>query len=89
MNAGLDDAQLADFDQNVRRHLQFLPGEDSVNPREAKRLVNTYTLQLKMLSRRLGDRLNPNVVLALQCMSFRPDWPDLCDHLAADPQLFQ
>lgn len=88
-NAGLAGAQRDDFDQNVRRHLRFLPGEDSVNPREVKRLINTYVLQLKMLSPRHGDQLDPNVVLALQCMSFRPDWRDLYDHLAADPLLFQ
>jgi KAP family P-loop domain len=88
-NADLVDAQLQDFNQNVRRHLEFLPGEDSVNPREVKRLINTYILQLKMLSARLGGGLDPNIVLALQCLSFRPDWRDLYDHLAADPQLFQ
>jgi hypothetical protein len=59
MNAELGDAQLADFDQNVRRHLEFLPGENSVNPREVKRLVNTYTLQLKMLGTRLASQLDP------------------------------
>lgn len=80
--------QRNDFDLNVRRHLEFLPGEDSVNPREVKRLVNAYTLQLKMLNTRLG-MLDPNVVLALQNMSFRPDWNDLYEHLVADPDLFQ
>lgn len=88
-NAALEDVQLEDFNDNVRRHLQFLPGQDSVNPREVKRLINTYTLQLKMLSPRLGANLDPNIVLALQCMSFRPDWRELYDLLAADPQLFQ
>ncbi len=88
-NADLGDAQLMDFDLNLRRHLEFLPGEDSVNPREVKRLINSYILQLKMLSARLGPQLDPNVVLALQCMSFRPDWRELYEHLAADPQLFQ
>lgn len=88
-NADLAHAQQDDFDQNVRRHLQFPPGEDSVNPREVKRLINTYVLQLKMLSPRLREHLDPNIVLALQCLSFRPDWRDLYDHLAADPRLFQ
>lgn len=88
-NACLSDAQREDFDYNLRRHLEFLPGEDSVNPREVKRLINSYILQLKMLSARLGTQLNPDIVLALQCMSFRPDWRELYDQLAADPQLFQ
>jgi hypothetical protein len=80
--------QRNDFDVNVRRHLEFLPGEDSVNPREVKRLVNAYTLQLKMLSPRVGI-LDPDIVRALQNMSFRPDWTNLYEHLVADPDLFQ
>jgi hypothetical protein len=88
-NAGLEGEQLEDFQQNICRHLEFLPGEDPINPREIKRLINAYTLQLKMLSTRLGDRLDPNIVLALQVMSFRRDWRYLYDHLAADPPLFQ
>ena len=54
-----------------------------------KRLINTYVLQLKMLATRLGGALDPNVVLALQCLNFHPDWRKLYDLLAADPQLFQ
>jgi hypothetical protein len=80
--------QRTDFDVNVRRHLEFLPGEDSVNPREVKRLVNAYTLQLKMLSPRVGI-LDPDIVLALQNMYFRPDWTELYERLVADPDLFQ
>jgi KAP family P-loop domain len=87
-NADIPFEQRDDFDVNVRRHLEFLPGEDSINPREVKRLVNAYTLQLKMLSPRLGI-LDPDIVLALQNMSFRPDWADLYEHLVADPDLFQ
>jgi len=87
-NADIPLEQRNDFDVNVRRHLEFLPGEDSINPREVKRLVNAYTLQLKILSPRLGI-IDPNIVLALQNMSFRPDWTDLYEHLVADPDLFQ
>jgi energy-coupling factor transporter ATP-binding protein EcfA2 len=86
--AALVPAQQHDFDTNVRRHLEFLSGEESVNPREVKRLVNAYTMQLKMLSARLG-KIDPNVVLALQCMSFRPDWQGLYESLVSDPTLFQ
>jgi energy-coupling factor transporter ATP-binding protein EcfA2 len=88
-NADLSPEQHADFEDNVRRHLRYIHGGDSVNPREIKRLINTYTLQLKMLSARLGGSLDPNIVLALQCMGFRPEWRELYDHLAADPQQFQ
>jgi hypothetical protein len=80
--------QRTDFEQNVRRHLEYLPGADQVNPREVKRLINAYTLQLKILSKRTAA-LTPDVVLALQLLSFRPDWADLYEHLVADPALFQ
>jgi hypothetical protein len=52
--AQFGDAQREDFQDNVRRHLRWLPSEDSFNPREIKRLINSYVLQLKMLSPRLG-----------------------------------
>lgn len=87
--ASLDASQISDFEDNVAPHLAFLPDQDSVNPREIKRLINAYVLQVKMLQLRLGDRLNPNIVLALQLMNFRPDWREFYDELAADPLLFQ
>ena len=88
-SAELAQEQQDDFDTNVRPHLEFLSvDEESVNPREVKRLINAYTMQLKMLTARLGE-IDPNVVLALQCMSFRPDWQDLYESLVADPPLFQ
>jgi ABC-type phosphonate transport system ATPase subunit len=88
-NAAFRPEQLQDFDSNVRRHFDFISGDNTVNPREVKRLINTYVLQMKMLAPRLHAALDPNVVLALQCLSFRPDWRELYDQLAADPQLFQ
>lgn len=87
-SAELVDEQRVDFDTNVRPHLEFLSGEESVNPREVKRLVNSYTMQLKMLAGRL-NAIDPNVVLALQCMSFRPDWQNLYESLVIDPPWFQ
>jgi KAP family P-loop domain len=74
----------------VWAHLESATGADagSVNPREVKRLINAYTLQMKMLSAKLADPPNPNVVLAIQTMTFRSDWRELYDLLAADPELF-
>lgn len=85
----LADRQVQDFQQNVLLHLDFLPEQDSVNPREIKRLVNAYVLQMKMLALRLGPLVNPGIVLALQIMSFRGDWRDFYEGLAADPLVFQ
>jgi hypothetical protein len=87
-NSDLGFEQKEDFEARVRRHIEFLQGEDSVNPREIKRLINAYILQLKTLSPRLPD-LDPDLVLALQSLSFRPDWREMYDQLAVDPLLFQ
>jgi hypothetical protein len=88
-NVDFGASQRDDFTRNVSRHLGSLHSQDSVNPREIKRLINTYTLQLKMLSPRLGGSLRPDVVLALLCLNFRPDWHKYYEQLAADPQFSQ
>lgn len=87
--AGFGDAQLADFRDHVRPHFRYLADEGVINPREIKLLINTYVLQLKVLSPRLGDDLHPDVVLALLCMNIRLDWRSYHDQLAAEPQLVQ
>ena len=88
-SSGMPVAQANDFRKNVRPHLQFLSGTASVNPREVKRLLNAYTIQMKMLVARARQREpNPNVVLALQTMSFRQDWRHLYERLVGDPQRF-
>jgi hypothetical protein len=49
-----------------------------VNPREVKRLLSAYTLQLKMLgSRSLPGGVRPEVVVTLQTVDFRRDWQRL------------
>jgi hypothetical protein len=77
------------FEDTVRPHLEFISGGNAVNPREVKRLLNAYVLQLKMLAPKfVGRKFEPEVVLALQAMGFRADWEHLYDALAADPDLF-
>lgn len=88
-NGGFGAAQRRDFRDHVRPHFEQLQGTDPVNLREIKRLINLYTTQLKILSRRLGESLNPNVVLALLCMNFRRDWEPFYKQLAAEPRYFQ
>jgi KAP family P-loop domain len=88
-NGDFGAAQQRDFANNVQPHLNVLQQEGFVNPREIKRLINLYTLQLKMLSPQLGAGLNPNIVLALLCMSFRPEWQSLYEQLTADPSYFR
>jgi hypothetical protein len=86
-SAGLPPAQLANFDGHVRRHLPYLTGDAPVNPREVKRLLNAYTLQLKMLAARGIAPLDPDVVLALQTLGFRRDWQDVYERLTAEPDV--
>jgi hypothetical protein len=88
-NSDFGEAQLKDFTDNVRPHFRWLQGGDPINPREIKRLINIYIIQLKMLSRRLGKSLKPDVVLALLCMNFRTDWHAFYEQLAAEPGYFQ
>jgi hypothetical protein len=80
--------QRADLYDVVWPHLDSATGAHagSVNPREVKRLVNAYTLQMKLLTAKLGAPPDPNIVLALQTMNFQ--WRPLYDLLTADAQLF-
>jgi KAP family P-loop domain len=89
MYGGFDLAQVQDFRDHVRPHFEQLQGADKLNLREIKRRINLYTTQLKILSRRLGESLDPNVVLALLCMNSRSDWEPFYEQLAADPEYFQ
>jgi hypothetical protein len=57
--------------------------ERRINPREVKRFLNTYTLQ--MLVRPELDR---DTVLALQTLLFRYDWRTLYDAILTDSTLF-
>jgi hypothetical protein len=84
-SVGLPREQQDDVRRQVKPHLRFLSGEGAVNPREVKRLINGYTIQMKMLSSRLGQRLEPGVVLALLTMNFRSEWRRVYEFLVADP----
>jgi hypothetical protein len=87
----LPEEQRTDLLDVVWPHVEASTSGSSVNPREVKRLVNAYTLQMKMLSVKLKPRKaapDPNVVLALQAIGFRADWEQFYDLLTADPELF-
>ena len=69
--------QIADLRNVVVPVVDNLAGTNRVNPREVKRLVNAYTMQLKMLERKLrgaGVKPNAQAVIALQILAFRADW---------------
>src|SRR5439155_16500010 len=52
-NTELPDEQRTDLETVVWPHVAASTAGSSVNPREVKRLVNAYTLQMKMLSVKL------------------------------------
>ncbi|SDM28217.1 KAP family P-loop domain-containing protein [Geodermatophilus siccatus] len=81
------DDQKVDYNVVVRHHLRFLVENDTVNPREVKRLINSYVIQMKILTRRLAV-VDPNIVMILQLMGSRSDWRPQYLALAADPQLY-
>ena len=81
--AKLSAGQLQDFRQRVAMHLQYVAVRGQVNPREVKRFLNTYTLQ--MLVRPQLDR---DIVLSLQTLVFRYDWRVLYDAILTDSLLF-
>ena len=81
--ADLSATQLVDFKQRVAPHLRYVAVERQVNPREVKRFLNTYTLQ--MLVR---EELDRDVVLALQALIFRYEWRPLYDAILTDSLLF-
>ncbi|GGM29309.1 P-loop NTPase fold protein [Dactylosporangium sucinum] len=78
--AKIDGEQLDDLQQTVRPYLAHLAIEGQVNPREVKRFINAYTLQ--MLIRPQLDRA---AVLAVQTVVFRYDWA-LYDILRAETE---
>lgn len=79
----LDDIQLHDLRSRVRPYLQYVAVEGRVNPREVKRFINAYTLQML-----IRPGLDPDTVLALQTIAFRYDWEALYDGIIADSALF-
>ena len=81
--ADLSPGQLDDFRQRVAAHLQYVAVRGQINPREVKRFLNTYTLQ--MLVRPQLDR---DIVLSLQALVFRYDWRVLYDAILTDSILF-
>lgn len=65
----LQQEQFDDLRDRVKPHLETALGEAAVNPREVKRFINAYVLQMK-----IKQHLDPDVVLALQTINARLDW---------------
>jgi hypothetical protein len=69
LDAGLSNEQTQDLQGRVQNHLRVALADVAVNPREVKRFINSYVMQMKIKS-----HLEPDVVLALQTINIRSDW---------------
>ncbi len=58
-----------DLRTRVAQHLRVAQGEVAVNPREVKRYINAYVMQMK-----IRPTLDADVVLTLQTIRARNDW---------------
>lgn len=81
-NAPLSQEQKDDLRDRVLPHLSII-SMSGVNPRELKRFINSYTLQMKV-----KPHLEPDAVLAVETTRFRPEWARVGVALLQHRQLF-
>jgi hypothetical protein len=82
-DADLSAEQRDDLWKRVRPHLDNVITKAGVNPREIKRYLNSYTIQLK-----INPELDPDVVLGLLTLSFREEWRPAYEVLLAEREVF-
>lgn len=82
-NHSLAAEQREDIQQHVRPHLNYLVSDRWVNPRDVKRYINAYVVQLKV-----KPHLQRDVVLAMQTIRFREDWTEITTSLLAFGDVF-
>lgn len=83
--AGMPSLQKNDLKKNVAPHLPYILSDSGVNPREVKRYINSYIIQRKTSH---NGSLNPHVILAVNTISFQPDWADVKKYLHSGRDLF-
>ncbi len=76
-DAKIDNEQANDLMNRVKPHLAYLFTGSQLNPREVKRYVNAYTIQMK-----IKPNLNPDIVLTLNNLDFRQDCRNIYEALA-------
>lgn len=94
-DAELDEKQRKHLKDIVRPHLSYLLTSAGLNPREIKRYINAYILQLKTKDQIEAEgnkdenfKFNSDVALALQTIDFRADWQTVRKALYAYRGLF-
>ena len=78
-----------DLRERVPGHLAYYSDTSAINPREVKRLINAYTLQAKLVSRKLESKpINLDAILTIQVITFRRNWDSLWKELETDADWF-
>jgi len=88
LEALIDENKLSGFQADeirdrIRPHLSYIINESEINPREIKRFINAYTLNIK-----IKPDLDPDAVLALKTISFRSDWQVVQEALYTSGEVF-
>jgi hypothetical protein len=83
--ANLPEAQKKDLQKSVAPHLPYIVTESGVNPREVKRYINSYILQMKI---NIDRKLDPQVILAVNTITFQPEWKDVKKYLHSGRNVF-
>ncbi len=82
-----NDEQATELQTMVLPYLRYVVIDGLVNPREVKRFVNAYVIQM-LIKPALHPDLDSKVVLALLTMAFRPEWAQLYKEILTDPDKF-
>lgn len=83
----LSDAQAKELQNTVLPYLRYVAIDGLVNPREVKRFVNAYVIQM-LIKPDLYPGLDSKIVLALLTLAFRPEWAQLYKEILTDPSKF-
>ncbi|HUN32331.1 MAG TPA: P-loop NTPase fold protein [Trebonia sp.] len=81
--AQLEQEQISDVRERVRRHLDLIVVHREVIPKKIKRFINGYILQTL-----IHPDLDRDALLALQVIAFRDDWEGAYNAINTRPDIF-
>lgn len=79
---GLPQEQVEELRGRVRNHLAYLVRTATINPREVKRYINAYVIQMRIKPHLGATPAGKDAALALQTIAFRPDWEEVSEAIA-------
>ncbi len=80
----LPESHAKEIRDKIKPHLSYVIDESGINPREIKRFINAYTLNMK-----IKPDLDSDAVLALKTISFRREWQVVQQALYTSGEVFQ